>query len=421
MASADGKEEAAQPERATPVGASQEAAPSEDADKQQAGSEKYGRITDLYAYQTLTRSANVIAQVVRPALENAGSPGKLLVLDDWNYLASGVLLKKTESALAFHAARMSNSIEAITASMGEVSKATPSVAEQDEKGEESGSSDFSGIFAHLQSLHAFLQPTIEYVPRDMEFDADAVRSAVAGALVAPPAKFEVFVPALRQFGTDASRLPLFKTLPDALALRDGLDKKLTEARAWIKNNPDSPQKAAVEKQASAGDDILKPFDAFLATLLDEKSRVMEQALVHAAASSLGATHLLAVKPVLGISQTTSVRAFPLMNENRHFGASVLAYALATVEGRVCAAGIADAEKECAIQPHRANQLLVWLLGAVAVLLALFLLFGAGTLSLAGFRALMTAANPPVTATIAPAATPPPTPPPATTPQGTPGG
>jgi hypothetical protein len=424
MAGVDEKEHVAEPEVETPKSDGKEVAPAaEDQGKQQAGTDAYGRITDLYAYQTLPRSAKVIAQAVKPVLDAAESAVKVLVLDDWNYLASSVVLKKAEAGLAFHTAKLSSSIQALSASMGDVPKGgMHSAAEQgNSDAEVSKPADIGGTIAHLQSLHTLLQPTIDYAARDIEFDADAVRAAVAGALAAPPATCEVFIPALRQLDPDTAKLPLFKTLQEAISLRDDLIKKLAEAREWIKKNLDSPQKPEVEKQTSAGDDILKTFDAYMGALLDVKSKVLEQALVHAAANNIGATHLLAVKPVLAVSQTTGVRAFPLMNENRHLGASVLAYTLATKDGRVCAAGVADAEKELAVQPHLANRLLVWLLGAVALLLALSLLFGAGTLSLAGFRALMTSANPPVTATVAPAATPSPTQMPVTTPQGAPGG
>lgn len=424
MAGVDEKEHVAEPEVETPKSAGKEVAPAaEDQGKQQAGADMYGRITDLYAYQTLPRSAKVIAQAVKPVLDAAEPTAKVLVLDDWNYLASGVVLKKAEAGLAFHTAKLSSGIQALSASMGDVPKGgiSSAVEQGNSDAEVSKQADIGGTLANLQSLHTLLQPTIDFASRDIDLDADTVRAAVAGALAAPHAKSEVFIPALRQLDPDAAKLPLFKTLQEALSLRDDLVKKLAEAREWIKKNPDSTQKLEVEKLTSAGDDILKAFDAYLDALLDEKSKVLEQALVHASASNIGATHLLAVKPVLAVSQTTGVRAFPLMNENRHFGASVLAYTLATKDGRVCAAGVADAEKEQAVQPHLANRLLVWLLGAVALLLALSLLFGAGTLSLAGFRALMTSANPPVTATVAPAATPSPTQMPVTTPQGAPGG
>lgn len=418
MAGVDEQEHVAEPEGETPKSAGKETAPAaENEGLQQAGAGKYGRITDLYAYQTLPRSATVIAQAIKPVLDAAEPPSKVLVLDDWNYLASGVVIKKAEAGLTFHSAKLSDSIKALAASMGDVPKGgMPSIAEQgNSDAEVSKPADIGGTLATLQSLHTLLQPTFEYASRDIEFDAVTVRAAVAGALAAPPATYEVFVPALRQLDPDAAKLPVFKTLQEALSTRGDLVKKLAEAREWIKKNPDSTQKPEVEKQIVAGDDILKAFDTYLGELLDEKSKVLEQALVHASASNIGATHLLAVKPVLAVSQTTGVRAFPLMNENRHLGASVLAYTLATKDGRVCAAGIADAEKERTVQPHRANQLLVWLLGAVALLLALSLLFGAGTLSLAGFRALMTAANPPTTATAVPSATPVPARTPVTTP------
>jgi len=299
---------------------------------------------------------------------------------------------------------------------------TPDTGEQqNEAARETAPADFSSILANLKSLHEWLQPSIEYAVRDLTFDADAVRSAVAGALASPSIKVEVFIPSLRQIDMNAAGMQLMKQLQQAMDARDQLAQKLDLARRWIEGHADSPKKPVVEQMVNAGDEIAKAFDAYADALLKEKPSILEQALIQEAANSINATHLLAVKPVLAVSETTNVRAFPLMNENRQLGASVLTYTLTEKNGKVRAAGIADASSVETVQPHRANQLLAWLLGAIAVLLALFLLFGAGTLSLAGFRALMIAVNPPVTATVAPTATHMPTQLPAKTPQAAPGG
>lgn len=390
-----------------------------ESDADATSSDTFGRATDLYAYQSLSGAAAAVGRAVRAALDATSATGKVLLLDDWNPLQSGVLLEKIHAALDFHAARLARSKEDIEQSLSNANAKAMDAREATPEANE-GTADFGGILADLKRLHEWLQPAVTYAPRDLTFDADAVRSAVAGALAQPPAKHDVFMPALRQIDLQAG-LPLLKRLQAVMDLRASLDQTLVQARSWIAAHLDSSMKAEMERLVKAGEETAKAFDAYLEALFKLDPPILEQALIHQAALNIGATHVLAVKPVLAVSQTTNVRAFPLLNENQHLGASVLAYTLATLEGKVCAAGIADADKRHAVQPHRANQLLAWLLGAVAVLLALFLLFGAGTLSLAGFRALLTAANPPVSATVAPEATPLPTQPASATPQVAPGG
>lgn len=396
----------AAPETATPA--------QDEAGKQKSNAD-YGRITDLFAYQSLAGSAATLGKAVQTALDAKNTPSKVLLLDDWNFLKSSALVAKVDAALAFHLGSLARSEKAIDDSLASagVAKAAPKETADDVGEREATPADFGGILGNLTSLHDLLQPTIEYVARDLNFDADAVRSAVAGALVTPATKLEAFIPALRQI--DPTSLPLLKRLQQTMDARNALERKLTEARSWIESHPDSPKKPDVEKVVKAGDDTAKAFDADLEALLKIEPPVLEQALMHQVAGDIGATHLLAVKPVLAVSQTTHVRAFPLLNENKHFGASALAYTLTTKEGQVRAAGIADAGKTEIDQPHPANQWLAWLLGAVALLLALFLLFGACSLSVGGLKVLMTAVNPPITATVAPTATPTPAAIPSTSP------
>lgn len=416
----------AAPETETPQpDAGKAQSPAQDEAGKQNGNGAFGRITDLFAYQSLAGSAATLGKAVQTALDAKNTPSKVLLLDDWNFLKSSALVAKVDAALAFHTGNLARSEQAIDDSLTSVGVTkTESKAVTDEAGEQAGEreatpADFGGILGNLISLHDLLQPTIEYVSRDLNFDADAVRSAVAGALVTPATKLKAFIPALRHI--DPTSLPLLKRLQQAMAARETLERKLAEARGWIEGHPDSPQKPVMEKAVNAGDDTAKAFDAHLEALLKIEPAVLEQALIHQAAGDIGATHLLAFKPVLAVSQTTHVRAFPLLNENKHFGASALAYTLTTKDGQVRAAGITDAGKTEIDQPHPANQWLAWLLGAVALLLALFLLFGACSLSVGGLKVLMTAVNPPVTATVAPTATPTPAAIPSTTPTAKPGG